>query len=124
MIGAENVYTCPICHGYTVTIDRAEGVTPFMLDCRASGKPGDCNGKAESSFYPKGPRPKHIPAPSWEWYKPEADEYKFLSGPIKDHVDMGGLLLRKIGGGGEEELPYDKIVREHLGHTIKRRRVQ
>lgn len=99
--GAENVYTCRVCHGYTVTVDRDEGVTPFLLDCRASGKWGDCSGQAESAFYPKGPRPLHIPAPAWEWYKPEADEYKWLSGAIKEHVDQGGLLIRKIGGGGE-----------------------
>ncbi len=95
MIDRENVYVCRECGGHTVTIDIDEGVTPFLLGCRASGREGDCKGKAESAFYPKGPRPAHIPAPSWEWYKPAPDEYKWLSGPIKDHVDQGGLLIRK-----------------------------
>lgn len=76
---------------------------------------------AESAFYPKGPRPAHIPAPSWEWYKPDAEEYKFISGAMKEHVDMGGLMLRKIGGGDEGETHYDRIVREQLGHKIRRR---
>lgn len=108
--GAENVYTCRLCRGYTVTVDRDEGVTPFLLGCRASGREGDCKGMAESNFYPKGPRPSHIQAPVWEWYTPEASEYKFLSGPIKEHVDKGGLLIRKIDGAGNAKLHKNEVV--------------
>ena len=36
--GYKNIYTCPKCGGQTVTIDVDEGVTPFMLRCRATGK--------------------------------------------------------------------------------------
>lgn len=107
MKGEENVYTCQKCGCFTVTIDTDEGVTPFMLDCRASGREGDCDGMAESAFYPKGPRPAHIPAPSWEWYKVErwevigehrveTREYHNLDPGLKDHVDKGGLLIRKL----------------------------
>ncbi len=90
-----NVYTCEKCGGYTVTIDIHEGVTPFMLRCRASGREGDCNGMAESSCYPKGPRPSHIPEPAWEWFKPVGSEYRKLNRDMREHVDKGGLDIRK-----------------------------
>lgn len=90
-----NVYVCPVCAGYTVTIDIHRGVTPFMLGCRASGRPGDCGGMAESSFYPKGTQPAHIPPPSWEWYTPSDAEYRRLNRDMREHVDKGGLMIRK-----------------------------
>ena len=91
----ENVYTCPKCHGFTVTVDVDEGVTPMFLKCRASGSEGDCDGNAVSAMYPKGPRPSYVPAPSWEWFKPTGKAYKKLSPAMKDHVDRGGLDIRK-----------------------------
>lgn len=90
-----NVYTCGTCGGFTVTIDVHEGVTPFLLACRASGRPGDCGGMAESSFYPKGPIPTHIPPPQWEWYTPSEGEYRRLNRDMREHVDKGGLCIRK-----------------------------
>lgn len=33
---------------------------------------------------------------SYEWYKPEIEAYKALSSSERDHVDNGGLLIRKI----------------------------
>ena len=39
-----NVYVCQKCGGLTVTVDVDEGVTPFMLGCRATGKESDCDG--------------------------------------------------------------------------------
>lgn len=91
----ENVYTCPKCRGYTVTVDVDEGVTPFLLDCRASGREADCDGMARSAMYPQGPRPAHIPEPAWEWFKPTGKAYKRLSPAMKDHVDRGGLDIRR-----------------------------
>ncbi|MDO8476746.1 MAG: hypothetical protein Q7W02_11280 [Candidatus Rokubacteria bacterium] len=38
--GKVNVYVCPKCGRGTVTIDRDEGTTPFLLRCRASGREG------------------------------------------------------------------------------------
>jgi hypothetical protein len=96
--GKENVYTCDKCGGMTVTVDVDEGVTPFTLICRASGREGDCDGRAYSSMYPNGPRPPHIPEPSWEWYRPDAEEMKFLSGAMREHVERGGLEIRRREG--------------------------
>lgn len=90
-----HIYTCQKCGKHTVTVDIHEGVTPFMLRCRASGREGDCDGMAESSFYLRGPKPAWIPEPGWEWFTPTGSEYHKLSEEMKDHVDMGGLDLRR-----------------------------
>lgn len=92
--GRENVYTCQKCGGRVTTIDRDEGVTPFMIGHREVGS--DCKGLMHSAFYPEGPRPSHIAAPTYEWYKPDEQEYKTLRRASKEHVDKGGLLLRRI----------------------------
>ena len=98
--GQENVYTCQKCGGYTVTIDRDEGTTPFMIRCRAKD---ECKGEAYSSFYPKGPRPAYIPPPAWEWYRPtdtelllEVEKHPKSEAGIRQHVEMGGLLMRQL----------------------------
>lgn len=103
----ENVYRCKYgCN--TVTVDVAEGVTPFMIKCKAKARPdrplvpeltgpdGECTGSAQSCFYPKAPRPAHIPSPTHEWYKP-TDLAGLSDGEI-EHVNRGGLLLRERTG--------------------------
>jgi len=68
-----------------------------MLGCRASGNEGDCPGMAASQFYPRGPRPPHIPPPAWEWYKPDTSELSRSSREMREHAEKGGLFLRKRG---------------------------
>lgn len=98
-----NVYRCEYgCNTSTVDVD--DGVTPFMIQCRSRARPdrpldpkytgpdGFCIGTAQSSFYPKGPKPPHIRDPEWEWYKPTTTEG--LSDGERAHVERGGLLLR------------------------------
>lgn len=87
--GQVNVYTCGMCRGETVTVDVDNGVTPFMLRCRATE---GCVGDATSSFY--RPRAGHA-EPAWEWYKPSASEVAKLSPGMRAHVEMGGLEIRK-----------------------------
>jgi len=103
-IGKTNVYVCPVCRKSTITIDSAAGTTPFMMDCRASGKRGDCPGLARSCMY--NPRmfpleftPDSMPSPAWEWYRPGKSVVAALSVAEQDHVRAGGLLLRKHGVG-------------------------
>lgn len=85
-----NVYQCEKCGGETVTVDREEGVTPFMIRCRADAKRG---GMMSSTFYMA---PQDL-APTYEWRKPTPAEYKKLDKATrKDHVDRGGLLLYRI----------------------------
>jgi hypothetical protein len=80
-----NQYTCRTCGGVITTVDRNEGTTPWMLACRATD---GCTGSMFSSMYRVAP----YLTPEWEWYKPE----KLPKGEMREHVQMGGLLLRKI----------------------------
>lgn len=106
----KNAYYCETCIRYTVTIDRDEGVTPMFLACRASGhEPDDpanpCKGQSTSMMYPAEPWPSDHPdladgaPPTWEWYAPDSAERKRLPRDAQgmlDHVERGGLLLRRI----------------------------
>lgn len=89
--GSINVYTCKKCGHQTITIDREEGVTPFIIGCDS------CKGESYSSFY----RCSQGLTPTHEWFKPTIEELKILyegrmlDGMI-DHVEQGGLDLRKI----------------------------
>ena len=81
-----NVYTCQTCGGRIVTIDRHVGTTPFTINCRAT--PG-CDGVMYSSMY----QVDESLTPTWEWFKPGG---KFRNRAMREHVEMGGLDLRRI----------------------------
>ena len=101
--GRVNAYKCDSCGRYTVTIDRDEGVTPMFLACRADGTEDfKCNGRAVSLGYPQGPTPDWA-VPAWEWYKPSRIEMHGLSPEMRDHVQRGGLMLRKIVRAASQE---------------------
>lgn len=111
-----NLYLCEHgCHNITVDVD--EGVTPFMIRCNFTGrkdrplnpaksKNGRCVGMARSCFYPQIlPDGAPYPVPTHEWYKPlsldkinyfnEGGKVLALTEAEKEHVENGGLLLRK-----------------------------
>lgn len=92
-IGRENAYLCETCDRYTTTIDIDDGVTPMFLGCRVT--PG-CRGKAHSLGYPNGPRPAHVPPPTFEWYKPTEKQARRMGEEMAYHVSRGGLALRPI----------------------------
>jgi len=96
-----NVYTCEKCGGKTTTIDRDTGVTPFMLMCRASGRVGDCDGYSYSCMYQP---PRNHAEPEWEWYIPGRGEIKRMTQAERQHVEQGGLSLRKIRGEDHPDL--------------------
>lgn len=94
--GLINIYVCRECGGHTITKNRDEGTTPFMIGCRATE---GCKGAAESSFY----RVSQKLEPMILWIKPtpaELDAYLMEHGDkgphvaaeITKHVAMGGLL--------------------------------
>ena len=110
--GAVNVYTCPKGHR-TITRNRNEGTTPFMLRCRNEG----CDQMAQSGFY----RVPQDLVPALEWIAPTPAELEshlahsreaFLvfsrrnphrklrwqdaREDIIEHVKKGGLLLRVV----------------------------
>lgn len=89
--GKINTYTCPEGH-VTVTINKDDGTTPMMLMCRQKAKDGkhNCTEFAQSAWY----RCSQDLTPEYEWYKP--DSLAGLNREEKEHVTMGGLLLRKI----------------------------
>ena len=115
MKGAINVYVCEY-NCLTVTVDRDEGVTPFMIGCKSRSRKdrpikadkldskGFCIGTARSSFYPKGPKPAHIPEPGWEWVLPTQEEIeqiikdapKDAEAEIRKYYDGSHLTLREI----------------------------
>lgn len=91
--GKINGYRCDVCGRLTVTQNRDEGTTPFMIACRA--KPG-CKGSMQSMVY----RIDQTLVPDLIWIRPTPLELanflkkqspRFHAG-IKDHVRQGGLL--------------------------------
>lgn len=92
-----NAYVCdnrtwsegakPGCGYFIITVDREPGVTPAMLTCPK------CGNLAGSKFY----KIASYLEPTHEWYRPETLD-GLTPGEI-DHVENGGLLIRKIGGG-------------------------
>ena len=96
----KNAYECDKCHGEIVTVNLDEGVTPFMVRCRAKW-PNSCYGMMTSKFY----RISQSSPAMWGWYRPDATELERLESTapgIKDHVEGGGLLLRKLDGAERE----------------------
>lgn len=88
--GKKNRYRCEACHKSIITIDRDEGVTPFMLPCMVTA---GCVGPMTSRFYVVE---DVWPEPSYEWRKPTKKEYKRSSPAMKQHFDQGGLDIHAI----------------------------
>jgi hypothetical protein len=91
--GKPNVYDCPKGHK-TVTVDRAKGVTPFLIECPQCPPPVSLDDLAQSRCY--NVPPSYAAIASHEWYRPEAEEIETLSRGRREHVENGGLLLRAI----------------------------
>ncbi len=83
-----NAYICEDLH-ITVTNDKDEGTTPFMIPCPV------CNSAATSRMYKVNNKNENL-KPTHEWYKPEPKEWDLLSDNAIEHVKQGGLMLRKI----------------------------
>jgi hypothetical protein len=96
--GRTNMYVCDSGH-QTVTIDRAEGTTPYLIVCPAC----EAKGKQEtavSMMY----KVSQALVPSHEFYKPTEQELADMKAELAPnmfedlagHVANGGLLFRKI----------------------------
>lgn len=84
--GCRNIYTCNVCGQQIVTLDVAEGVTPFTVRCMVTEQ---CRGRMESSAYQLPFNSKFRSSPiAFEWRSPcgaaEADT---------DHARQGGLFI-------------------------------
>lgn len=93
-----NHYKCEHCGAYTISKDLADGVTPFLISCKATQH---CHGMAASTFY-RGPQ---VPEqqPHIVWYRPTPEELDaelakydkdYTRNEVYDHVNNGGLLMR------------------------------
>lgn len=83
-MGLINQYVCAKCGGTITTLNRNEGTTPMIIRCLITD---GCNGTMLSSFY----QVDQMLKPDYEFYKPK----KLPKGEMREHVKMGGLLLRK-----------------------------
>lgn len=88
--GQKNIYVCHSCLGHIVTVDRDEGTTPFTVGCRATA---GCRGTMQSSMYRVFDQ---MIGAKYEWYKPDDNEKARLGPGALAHVNMGGLLIRRI----------------------------
>lgn len=94
-----NHYTCEACGAVTIAKHEDEGVTPFMLRCRATS---GCREIATSGMY-RGPQDDDQ-VPHIIWYRPKtAAELEAALAPMSDrarvstreHYEKGGALLRE-----------------------------
>lgn len=86
--GDINVYVCEKCRARVVTVDAEDGVTPFMISCKATK---GCKGMMFSSGY----RVDQTLKPQFEWYRPSIDQYPEEAREyMRHHIDNGGLDIR------------------------------
>lgn len=84
-----NQYRCQLCEGVITTVQYGKavnGTTPMMTNCRVTD---GCDGAMMSSMY----RVPQVLEPDFEWYKPDKLPKDRAT---RQHVEMGGLLLRPI----------------------------
>lgn len=106
-----NVYQCKNSH-LTVTVDVDEGVTPFMISCKTPL----CNSSANSSFYPKGPKPSNIPDPQWEWALPTKEQVEEI---IAKHPEASPDDIREYYDGSHLHL-FPRSNREPIYHEVEK----
>lgn len=89
---AVNVYVCPSCGWRAITVNLVDGVTPFFIRCEGARRcDADRFPSATSAMY----RVDQSLTPTHEWYRP--DEQELNAKPyMREHVEQGGLALRKI----------------------------
>ena len=86
-VGKINQYTCSGCGETMTTVDRDDGTTPMAIGCQIHLT---CGGRMISHMY----LVDQTLEPTHEWYRPTGKVQK----AYREHVAMGGLLIRKIDG--------------------------
>lgn len=90
--GLVNAYVCAAGHT-TWTRNANEGVTPFIIDCP------NCEQLARSQFYRV---PQQGQPVTHEWYRPTKRWTRRLPADEREHIELGGLLLRPVEPTAEE----------------------
>ena len=85
--GKKNAYVCDKCKKHIITIDVDDGVTPFMIECKATK---NCDGSMYSNFYSID---QSMPA-QLEWFMPKSSEGYSME--EKTYFLEGGLDIREI----------------------------
>lgn len=83
-----NIWNCGRCGTRIVADHKDEGVTPFMIDCVK------CGDIAYSQFYSLSEADEQLEV-EFEWYTPKGRQYRRLKVYDREHVDNGGLLMRR-----------------------------
>lgn len=99
----KNLYNCKTCGNTIITEEKVEGVTPMFLMC---GQHGGCEAGSMVSMMYNVPQQAGVLVASHEWYKPDDKEFAELSSGAKQHIQQGGLLLRKK----EVVAPFDPLA--------------
>lgn len=107
-----NAYQCTRCRAFLVTVHRHRGTTPMYVNCLAT--PG-CTGQAMSTFYSATEL-----EPTAEWYAPEAGEIRKLNYRMREHVELGGLLIREIQPDLLHNLRHARAITRALAASITR----
>jgi hypothetical protein len=95
-----NSYVCEACGEVVVTIDKHPGATPAFVSHGMFG--AECEGSTTSTWYRV--RQEYAIYATHEWYRPSRTQLRLEDGPMRDHVERGGLMLRRI--------PKDSLTRE------------
>lgn len=106
------MYRCRKCGGQIVTMDVDQGVTPFLIGCRADA---DCDGNMESSFYRIPNNPRNIV--NFIWRKATAKEITRMDGWSQQHAEQGGLFLHP--NKGEAEACYAEMHEAHKWRELE-----
>jgi hypothetical protein len=117
-IGMVNVYRCRNCPNAFATINRDDGVTPFIKTCPF------CGGESQSMMYPKWAQKLQ---PRFEWYRPTEEEARaedVLYPGMYQYWKDGGLSFRPIDPGFHSDAyprgPKYLVVHNHPNRKARR----
>lgn len=80
------LYECEKCTHKLVTTYAVKGVTPFTIRC------SEC-GMTMTHTRTFGSVPDYVPVV--KWVRPTYEQYKKLSAGVQEHIENGGLMLKK-----------------------------
>lgn len=96
MEGNKDKFKCHECGFSVITIERDDGITPYVLPCLNKG----CDSVMLSKFGKKAVVLGK--SPDYELRFPTEDEYEKMSGKFREKVDNGYLLPFRIDKSGRD----------------------
>ena len=85
----EELVELPFKLDVAVLFATDEGVTPFLVTCKTP----DCGRRAHSLCYSEQCQ---VFEATHEWFRPSLADMAYESASMRDHVERGGLVLRRI----------------------------